>query len=61
MSDSERGGPTEEAGSTRSSEVPPAAPERICPNCGTALMDSRCKLVCPDRACGYFMSCSDFY
>jgi hypothetical protein len=39
----------------------PAAPERVCPNCGAALLDSRCKLVCPDRACGYFMSCSDFY
>jgi hypothetical protein len=38
-----------------------AAPERVCPNCGAALLDSRCKLVCPDRACGYFMSCSDFY
>lgn len=47
-------------GSVESSAAP-AAPERVCPNCGAALLDSRCKLVCPDRACGYFMSCSDFY
>jgi len=39
----------------------PLHPERICPNCGATLLDSHCKLVCPNRACGYFMSCSDFY
>jgi hypothetical protein len=37
------------------------SPERVCPNCGRTLVDSRCKLVCPDRECGYFLSCSDFY
>ena len=60
MTDSEAGFPINETG--RSVETgSPAAPERVCPNCGAALLDSRCKLVCPDRACGYFMSCSDFY
>jgi hypothetical protein len=39
----------------------PARPERICPNCGEALYESRCKLLCPNRQCGYYMSCSDFY
>jgi hypothetical protein len=40
---------------------PSPRPERVCPNCGAALYESRCKLLCPSRACGYFMSCSDFY
>ena len=49
--------------STRGGE--PAAPEprapiRICPNCGCALSDRSCKLICPNPACGYFLSCSDY-
>jgi uncharacterized Zn finger protein (UPF0148 family) len=31
---------------------------RSCPNCGAALRESRCKLVCP--GCHYYMSCSDY-
>lgn len=42
-------------------ETEPARPERICPNCGALLLESRCKLLCPNRECGYYMSCSDFY
>jgi hypothetical protein len=37
-----------------------AHPERICPNCGASLLEQKCKLLCPSRTCGYFMSCSDF-
>lgn len=47
----------------RSSEprLEPASLERVCPNCGRILAEFRCKLMCPDRECGYFLSCSDFY
>jgi hypothetical protein len=36
-------------------------PERVCPNCGSPLLEQKCKLLCPNRQCGYYMSCSDFY
>ena len=35
-------------------------PERVCPNCGSILFERKCKLLCPNGACGYFLSCSDF-
>ncbi len=38
-----------------------AEPSRICPNCGAPLFEQKCKLLCPNRACGYYLSCSDFY
>jgi hypothetical protein len=36
-------------------------PSRTCPNCGAALTDRSCKLLCPTPGCGYYLSCSDFY
>ncbi len=36
-------------------------PERVCPNCGATLLERKCKLLCPEPACGYYLSCSDFY
>lgn len=32
---------------------------QVCPNCGQRLTGDRCKLVC--GACGYYMSCADYY
>jgi hypothetical protein len=29
-----------------------------CANCGAAMVERRCKLIC---RCGYFLSCSDYY
>jgi hypothetical protein len=31
----------------------------FCPGCSARLAQRSCKLICP--ACGYYMSCSDFY
>ena len=42
-------------------ESAPAEPSRVCPNCGRALVELKCKLLCPSRDCGYYLSCSDFY
>lgn len=38
-----------------------AEPSRTCPNCGAPLNERKCKLICPNAQCGYYMSCSDFY
>ncbi|MEO8432711.1 MAG: hypothetical protein ABI592_14470 [Acidobacteriota bacterium] len=43
------------------SDPPHTGPERVCPNCGRTLLEQKCKLLCPNRQCGYYMSCSDFY
>jgi hypothetical protein len=44
----------------RADQQPERRPERVCPNCGAALVERKCKLLCPNGACGYFLSCSDF-
>ncbi|MEO6579098.1 MAG: hypothetical protein ABIO99_09415 [Candidatus Limnocylindria bacterium] len=37
----------------------PNALMRTCANCGSAMEERKCKLMCP--GCGYFLSCSDYY
>src|SRR5262249_32855004 len=37
----------------------PSDVARVCPNCGAEMLESRCKLKCPN--CDFFLSCSDFY
>ena len=32
----------------------------FCPICGSKLMNQKCRLICPDKMCGYFQSCSEF-
>lgn len=39
-------------------EPDPATLILTCANCGAAMDERKCKLVC---ACGYFLSCSDYY
>lgn len=38
--------------------VDPSVVILTCPNCGAALDERKCKLIC---GCGYFLSCSDYY
>jgi NADH pyrophosphatase NudC (nudix superfamily) len=40
-------------------QVQAADVSRFCPNCGSEMKESRCKLAC--SGCGFFLSCSDFY
>ncbi|HTR01578.1 MAG TPA: hypothetical protein VMN82_00160 [Thermoanaerobaculia bacterium] len=55
----------ETRGADEETPAPAAAPDRepsrLCPNCGAALEERKCKLLCPNRECGYYMSCSEFY
>jgi hypothetical protein len=39
-------------------EVDPGALMLTCANCGAAMDERKCKLIC---RCGYFLSCSDYY
>lgn len=39
-------------------EDDPGALVRTCANCGAAMDERKCKLIC---RCGYFLSCSDYY
>jgi len=47
---------------TERTEGPEPAPEQaclFCPVCSARLAPRKCKLIC--TACGYYMSCSDYY
>jgi hypothetical protein len=38
--------------------VDPGTVMLTCANCGAAMDERKCKLIC---RCGYFLSCSDYY
>ena len=48
--------PPQQVNSKAQTEV--ASPSSFCPNCGTPLVEQKCKLVC--SRCDYYMSCSDY-
>jgi exosome complex RNA-binding protein Csl4 len=50
-------GPVAETIQGKAKTVPDVS--SYCPNCGSQMRDSRCKMVC--KTCGFFLSCSDFY
>jgi hypothetical protein len=39
-------------------DADPGAVILTCANCGAAMDERKCKLIC---RCGYFLSCSDYY
>ena len=39
-------------------DVDPGTVILTCANCGAAMDERKCKLIC---RCGYFLSCSDYY
>jgi hypothetical protein len=39
-------------------DVDPGLVILTCANCGAAMDERKCKLIC---RCGYFLSCSDYY
>ena len=47
-----------QAAPTADAEADPAAIILTCANCGAAMDERKCKLIC---SCGYFLSCSDYY
>ena len=52
----DEGEPAGTAGPT--TDVDPGAILLTCANCGAAMDERKCKLIC---RCGYFLSCSDYY
>ena len=46
------------ARSAAADDADPAAVILTCANCGAAMDERKCKLIC---RCGYFLSCSDYY
>ena len=46
------------ASMTSADEPDPATVILTCANCGAAMDERKCKLIC---RCGYFLSCSDYY
>jgi hypothetical protein len=51
--------PEPESLSVKPEPVDPGELMRTCANCGSAMEERKCKLIC--HGCGYFLSCSDYY
>jgi len=51
--------PSVHAGHSEQAIADPSTVMRTCANCGSALEQRKCKLIC--HGCGYFLSCSDYY
>ena len=45
--------------SVQSQAFDPSELMRTCANCGSAMEERKCKLIC--TGCGYFLACSDYY
>ena len=45
--------------SVQTASFDPGELMRTCANCGSAMEERKCKLIC--HGCGYFLSCSDYY
>jgi hypothetical protein len=45
-------------GDDRDDAADPGTVNLTCANCGAAMDERKCKLIC---RCGYFLSCSDYY
>ena len=66
LDDPTRPGPVSPAPPIRFLEDPDEPPATVdpgaliltCANCGAAMDERKCKLIC---RCGYFLSCSDYY
>jgi hypothetical protein len=48
----------EDPDASSAESVDPGALILTCANCGAAMDERKCKLIC---RCGYFLSCSDYY
>lgn len=48
----------DETGEQRTGDPDPGLVVLTCANCGAAMDERKCKLIC---RCGYFLSCSDYY
>jgi hypothetical protein len=51
--------PSVQTGALEHPTADPSVVMGTCANCGSAMQERKCKLIC--HGCGYFLSCSDYY